>query len=40
MTKGDRVNVRRLRWLLAIMAIIVEIAAFVVWRLWLRRRSQ
>jgi len=34
------VNVRRLRWSLAIMAIIVEIAAFVVWRLWQRRQGR
>jgi hypothetical protein len=40
MTKHPAVNWRRLRWLLAIMAIIVEIAAFVVWRLWLRRRGR
>ena len=40
MTKGATMNVRRLRWLLAIMAILVEIAAFVVWRLWLRRRGR
>ena len=40
MTKGERVNLRRLRWSLAIMAIIVEIAAFVVWRLWQRRQGR
>jgi hypothetical protein len=40
MTKGAAVNLRRLRWSLAIMAIIVEIAAFVVWRFWLRGRSR
>jgi hypothetical protein len=40
MTKHVTVNWRRLRWSLAIMAIIVEIAACVVWRLWLRRRSR
>jgi len=34
------VNVRRLRWSLAIMAIIVEIAAFVVWRLGQRRQGR
>jgi hypothetical protein len=31
------VDRRRLRWSLAITAIAVEIIAFVVWRLWLRR---
>jgi hypothetical protein len=40
MTKGAALTLRRLRWSLASIAIIVEIAAFVVWRLWLRRRSQ
>ena len=40
MTKGAAVNVRRLRWSLAIMAIIVEIAGFVVWRLWQRGRGR
>jgi hypothetical protein len=40
MTKGAAVNLSRLRWPLAIMAVTVEIAAFVVWRLWLRRRSR
>lgn len=40
MTQGDRVNWRRLRWSLAIMATIVEIAAFVVLRLWQRRRGR
>jgi hypothetical protein len=40
MTKGSAVNWRRLRWSLAIMAIIVEITAFVGWRLWLLRRGR
>ena len=40
MTKGAAVNWRRLRWSLAIMAIVVEIAAFVVWRLWQRRQAR
>ena len=40
MTKGAAVNLRRLRWPLAIMAIIVEITAFVVWRVSLRRRGR
>lgn len=40
MTKGAAVNWRCIRWSLAIMAIIVEIAAFVVWRLWLQRRGR
>ena len=40
MTKHPAMNWRRLRWSLAIMAIIVEIAAFVVRRLWLRRQGQ
>ncbi len=40
MIRGAAVNWRRLRWSLAIMAIIVEIAAFVVWRLWLRGRGR
>jgi hypothetical protein len=40
MTKHVTVNWRRLRWSLAIIAVTVEIAAFVVWRLWLHRRSR
>jgi hypothetical protein len=40
MTKGETVNWRRLRWSLAIIAVTVEMAAFVVWRLWLRRRRR
>jgi hypothetical protein len=34
------VNLRRLRWSLAIIAITIEIVAFVVWRVWLRRRGR
>jgi hypothetical protein len=30
---------RRFRWSLAILAVVVEIVAFVAWRLWLRRRG-
>ena len=40
MTKGEAVNWRRLRWSLAIIAVPVEIAALVVWCLWLRRRGR
>jgi hypothetical protein len=40
MTKGSAVNWRRLRWSLAIIAITIEIVAFVVWRVWLRRRGR
>ena len=40
MTNGAAVDWRRLRWSLTITAIIVQIAAFVVWRLWLRRRGR
>ena len=40
MTKGAAVNWRRLRWSLALVAVTVEIAAFVAWRLWLRRRGR
>ena len=40
MTKGVVVNWRRIRWALAIAAVIVEIAAFVGWRLWLRRQGR
>ncbi len=28
---------RRVRWSLAIAAVVVEVSAFVAWRLWLRR---
>lgn len=38
MTKA--VNWRRLRWSLAIIAVAVEIAAFVVWCVWLLRRGR
>ena len=37
MTERVDVNWRRLRWSLALIAVTVEIAAFVVWRTWLRR---
>jgi hypothetical protein len=40
MTKGVMVNGHRLRWSLALTAVTVEIAAFVVWRLWLRSRGR
>jgi hypothetical protein len=40
MTKHQPVNWRRPRWSLAIIAGTVEAAAFVVWRLWLRRRGR
>jgi hypothetical protein len=40
MTKGAAVNWRRIRWSLAIMAVAVEIGAFVIWRVWLRRRGR
>jgi len=43
MTKGTAVTWRRLRWSLAIIAIIavtVEITAFVAWRVILRRRGR
>jgi hypothetical protein len=40
MTKGSDVNLRRLRWSLAITVVAVEIGAFVIWRLRLRRRSR
>ena len=39
MTKRVVVNWRRVRWPLAIIAVTVEIAAFVVWRVWLRGRG-
>jgi len=40
MTKDPHVNWRRLRWSLAIIAVAMEIAACVVWRLWSRRRGR
>ena len=40
MTKGTTGSWRRLRWSLAIIAITVEIAAFVAWRVILRRRGR
>jgi hypothetical protein len=40
MTDGATVIWRRLRWSLAVMAIIVEITAFVVWRLGQHRRGR
>lgn len=40
MTKGRAVNWRRLRWSPAIIAITVEVVAFVVWRVWLRRQGE
>ena len=40
MTKGTAANWRRLRWSLAIIAITVEIVAFVAWRVILRRRGR
>jgi hypothetical protein len=40
MTKGSAVNWRRRRWSLALVAVTVETAAFVVWRLWLRRQGR
>ena len=33
-------NGRRLRWSLAIIAVTVEISAFVAWRVMLRRRGR
>jgi hypothetical protein len=39
MTKGSAVNWRHRRWSLATIAITIEIAAFGVWRVWLRRRG-
>jgi hypothetical protein len=36
----DSMNWRRLRGSLAIIAVTVEVAAFVVWRLWLCRRGR
>jgi hypothetical protein len=32
-------NWRRLRWSLAIIAVTLEIASFVTWHVWLRRRG-
>ena len=40
MTKGPAVNWRRLRWPLAVIAVTVEVAAFVVWRVGLRGRGR
>jgi len=40
MTKPVTVNRRHLRWALVIIAITVEVAAFVGWRPWLRRRGR
>ena len=40
MTKRVAVNWRLLCWSLAIIAITIEIAAFVIWRVWLRRRGR
>jgi hypothetical protein len=37
MTKGTAVSWRRLRWSLAIIAVTVEITAFVAWRVMCRR---
>jgi hypothetical protein len=37
---GAAVSWRRRRWSLAALAVVVEIAAFVAWRLWLRRRGR
>jgi hypothetical protein len=39
MTEDAAVDWRRVRWSLAIMAVTVEIAAFVIWRVMLRRRG-
>jgi hypothetical protein len=36
MTKRVSVDWRRVRWSLVIVAVAVEIAAYIVWRLWLR----
>jgi hypothetical protein len=38
--KGETGNWRRLRWSLAIIAVTIEIAAFVVWRVWLLGRGR
>ena len=40
MTKRVTVNWRRLRWSLAIIAVTIEIAAFVAWRAMLRRPNR
>jgi len=40
MTKHPAMNWRRLRWSLAFTAVTVEIVAFIVWRLWVRRRGR
>jgi hypothetical protein len=40
MTRCAAVNRRRLRWSLAIIAVTVEIAAFVAWRVIRRRRGR
>jgi hypothetical protein len=40
MNRGSVVNWRRLRWSLAIIAVTMEIAAFIVWRVRLRRRGR
>jgi hypothetical protein len=37
MTSRATEDRRRRRWSLAIIAVAMEIIAFVVWRLWLRR---
>jgi hypothetical protein len=37
---GCAMNLRLHRWSLAIIAVSVEIAAFGVWRVWLRRRDR
>jgi hypothetical protein len=39
MDTGAAVSWRRLRWSLALVAVSVEVAAFIAWRLWLRTRS-
>jgi hypothetical protein len=38
--EGPPVKWRRLRWSLALIAVAVEIAAFVAWRVWLHRRGR
>jgi len=40
MAKRVTVNWRQIRWLLAIIAVTMEIAAFVAWRVILRRRGR
>jgi hypothetical protein len=37
---GAAVSWRRLRWRLAIIAVVAEVVAFVAWRLWLRGRGR